>query len=47
MLPLRARVDLEETEINGYSEFPKALALPEPHYHIVLCYIQDPFGGKS
>ena len=27
--------------MKGYSTFPKAPALLEPHYQIVLCHIQD------
>ena len=27
--------------IKGYSAFPKAPALLEPHHQIILCYIQD------
>ena len=33
--------------INGYSAFPKAAALLEPHYQIVLCYILDTRLGVS
>ena len=35
VLPFRARVDQEAMEIKGYSAFPKAPALLEPHYQIV------------
>ena len=41
MLPLRARVDLEAMARKGYSAFPKAPALLEPHHQIVKCHIQD------
>ena len=41
MLPLRARVDLGAMAMKRYSAFPKAPALLEPHYQIVLCHIQD------
>ena len=41
MLPLRARVDLGAMAIKGYSAFPKAQALLEPHHQIVYCQIQD------
>ena len=35
MLPLRARVDLRAMAMKGYSAFPKAPALLEPHHQIV------------
>ena len=35
MLPLQARVDLGAMAMKGYSAFPKALALLEPHHQIV------------
>ena len=35
MLPLRAKVELGAMAINGYSTFPKAPALLEPHHQIV------------
>ena len=41
MLPLRARVDLGTMAMKGYSAFPKAPALLEPHHQIVECHIQD------
>ena len=41
VLPLRARVDLGAMAMKGYSKFPKAPALLEPHHQIVLCHIQD------
>ena len=41
MLPLRARVDLGAMATKGYSAFPKAPALLEPHHQIVHCHIQD------
>ena len=41
MLPLRARVDLGAMAIKGYSAFPKAPVLLEPHHQIVYCHIYD------
>ena len=41
VLPLRARVDLGAMTMNGYSTFPKAPALFEPHNQIVYCHKQD------
>ena len=38
MLPLRARVDLGEMTMKGYSALPKATALLEPHHQIVVSY---------
>ena len=35
------RVDLGALAMKGYSAFPKALALLESQYQILLCYIQD------
>ena len=35
VLPLRARVDLREMAMKGYSAFPKAPALLEPHHQII------------
>ena len=35
VLPLRARLDLGAMAIKGYSTFPNAPALLEPHYQIV------------
>ena len=35
MLPLWARVDLTVMAMKGYSAFPKAPALLEPHHQIV------------
>ena len=35
MLPLRARVDLGAMAMKGYSAFPKAPVLLEPHHQIV------------
>ena len=35
MLPLQTRVDLGVMTIKGYSAFPKAPVLPEPHDQIV------------
>ena len=34
-LPLQARVNLEAMAMNGYSKFPQAPALLEPHYQVV------------
>ena len=48
MLPLQARADLRTMAMKGYSAFPKAPALLEPHHQIVLCHIQDTcWGGLS
>ena len=48
MLPLWARVDLGAMAMKGYSTFPKAPALLEPHHQIVLCHIQNTrWGGGS
>ena len=41
VLPLRARVDLGAMTIKGYSAFPKAPVLLEPHHLIVSYHIQD------
>ena len=41
MLPRQARVDLREMGMKGYSAFPKAPTLLEPHRQIVYCHIQD------
>ena len=47
MLPLRARVDQGAMAMKGYSAFPKAPALLEPHHQIVLCPNQDThWGGR-
>ena len=35
MQPLQARMDLGAMAMKGYSAFPKAPALPEPHHQIV------------
>ena len=35
VLPLRARVDFGAMAIKGFSAFPKAPALLEPHHQIV------------
>ena len=40
MLPFRARVNLGSIAMKGYSAFPKAPALLEPHNQIVQCHIQ-------
>ena len=47
MLPLPARMDLWAMTRKKYSAFPKAQALLEPHYQIVLCHIQDIRKGWS
>ena len=47
VLPLRARVDLGAMAMKGYSAFPKAPALLEPHHQIVQCHIQDTHSGES
>ena len=39
MLLLLVRVDLGTMAMKGYSAFPKAPALLEPHHQIVLCHI--------
>ena len=41
-LSLRARVDLGVIAMKGYSAFPKAAVLLEPHHQIVYYYILDP-----
>ena len=41
MLPRRARVDLGAMAIKGYSAFPKAPALLEPHHLIAQCHNQE------
>ena len=41
LLPRRARVDLGVMAMEGCSAFPKAPALLESYYQIVLCLIQD------
>ena len=41
MLTLRGRENLGAMAINGYSAFPKAPQLQEPHYQIVYCHMQD------
>ena len=47
-LQLWARVDLGVMAMKGYSAFPKALALLEPHHQIVYYHIQDtPCGGDG
>ena len=44
MLPLRARVDLGAIAMKGYSKFPKAPALLEAHYQIVI--LDTRWGGS-
>ena len=39
MLHIRARLALGAMAIKGYSAFPKAAVLLEPHNQIVLCHI--------
>ena len=43
--PLRATVNLRAMAMKGYSTFPKAQALLELHYLIILYHIQDPRSG--
>ena len=40
MLPLQNRVELGVMATKGFSTFPKAPVLLEPHHQIVLCHIQ-------
>ena len=40
MLPLQAKEDLGAMAMKGYTAFPKASALLEPHHKIALCHIQ-------
>ena len=42
-----ARVDLGAMAILGYSVFPKAPALLEPHHQIFWCHIRDSRLGQS
>ena len=47
MQPLRAKVDLGAMAMKGYSAFPKALTLLEPHHQIVggvLPFCRDAIG---
>ena len=44
MLPRRDRVDLGAIAIKGYSVFPKAPALLEPHHQIVKYHIMTLVG---
>ena len=41
MLPLRVRVDLGAIAMKGYSAFPNAPALLEPHHQIIYYHIQN------
>ena len=41
------RVDLRAMPMKRYSAFPKARALLEPHYQIVLCHILDTRWGLT
>ena len=45
MLQLWARVDLGAMVMKGYSTFPKAPALLEPHHPIILCQSRTFIGG--
>ena len=47
VLPPWVRVDLEVMAMKGYSVFPKAPALLEPHYLIVECHIQATRFGEG
>ena len=47
MLPLWARVNLGAMAMKGYTAFPKAPAILEPHHEIVLCHIQDACCGGA
>ena len=40
VLPLQDSVGLGAMAMKGYSAFPKASALLEPHHQIVQCHIQ-------
>ena len=44
VLPLQTRVDLGAIAMKGYSRFPKAPALQEPHNQMVKCHIHDTHG---
>ena len=44
LLSLRDRVNLGAVTMKGYSTFPKAPALLEPHPQIVLYHIQETHG---
>ena len=46
MLPQWTRVDQEAITVKGYSAFPKAPALLEPHYQIVSYHIKDTHWGS-
>ena len=45
--PLQARVELGTMAMKGYSAFPKAPALLQPHHQIVKCHIRTLVGGGS
>ena len=48
VLPFRARANLGAMVMKGYSAFPKAPVLLEPHHQIVLCHNHDTrWGGVS
>ena len=47
MLPLRARVDLGAMAMKGYSTFPKAPTLLEPHHQIFNVISRTLVGGGS
>ena len=46
VLLFRSRVELGAMAMKGYSAFPNAPALLEPHHQIVLCHIQDTRWGS-
>ena len=47
VLPCRARVDLGAKAMKGYSAFPKAPALLEPHHQIVSVITRTHSGGSA
>ena len=47
MLPLRARVDLGAMAMKGYSAFPKAPALLQPHHLMFSVISRHSLGGGS
>ena len=44
-LPFRTRVNLGAMTMKGYSAFPKAPSLLEPHHQIIYYHIQDTHWG--
>ena len=46
VLPLQVRVDQGAIAMKGYSTFPKAPALLQPHHEIVYCNMQDTRWGS-